>query len=132
MISCCIQSSIQQRKSFCKTGCRKNNNQCPKHFFIPFFRAYFFSDKVSDTKIWYSYTKLQPTCIVGTKTSNTPLRSSEIQLQPTCIVGTKTFLFHSDSFAPIDYNPRTSRVLKPLSIHSATPTQTTAHVHRGY
>ena len=57
---------------------------------------------------------------------------SGISLQPTCIVGTKTFLFHSDSFAPIDYNPRTSRVLKPLSIHSATPTQTTAHVHRGY
>ena len=74
---------------------------------------------------------LQPTCIVGTKTI-IPQRSGSVkELQPTCIVGTKTFLFHSDSFAPIDYNPRTSRVLKPLSIHSATPTQTTAHVYCG-
>ena len=78
-----------------------------------------------------SVKELQPTCIVGTKTI-VPQRSGSVkELQPTCIVGTKTFLFHSDSFAPIDYNPRTSRVLKPLSIHSATPTQTTAHVYCG-
>ena len=48
--------SIQQRKSFCKTGYCKNSNQYLKHFFIPFFRASFFSDEVSNTKIRYSYT----------------------------------------------------------------------------
>ena len=77
---------------------------------------------------------LQPTCIVGTKTPLTVLyRKNRVELQPTCIVGTKTFLFHSDSFAPIDYNPRTSRVLKQNVLTDIVFfNSTTAHVHRGY
>ena len=77
---------------------------------------------------------LQPTCIVGTKTFFAAVdRPAEALLQPTCIVGTKTFLFHSDSFAPIDYNPRTSRVLKQNVLTDIVFfNSTTAHVHRGY
>ena len=57
IISCCIQSSTHQNKSFCKTGYCKNYNQHLKYFSIPFFRAPFFSDEVSNTKIRYSYTQ---------------------------------------------------------------------------
>ena len=76
---------------------------------------------------------LQPTCIVGTKTMSSYFKIGVTRLQPTCIVGTKTFLFHSDSFAPIDYNPRTSRVLKQNVLTDIVFfNSTTAHVHRGY